>query len=417
MHCQAIVPSGRARCASSTATVASEAPPARARIRAACSSGAGVEPQPGEWHSGPRGHRGGCLTVLVTSVDCIHDGRPPGRQYRSRPLPHRGIDPPIGPGGVRARWQPALHRHARELLADDIAADDHGSGSAAEHRRNASGSRRLARTGPAADGQQRRSRRRRQRNRQVEILACARPPPGLVVRMLPNRLGCRLRADRRAAREEQGKQPQSVELPFGLDVALEDGVGVRVQPAVEQVHQQEGQIVPDVDAGDSIVELDSVEQHRPSVQPHDVAKVEIAVAAAYPAADPARFEPGAVMLQLGGAPPGEIEGAWPVEDIRQGGELVFVTVDDPRHTGQAAFARGRLRGVVEGTNRLGQGAPSPRAARLRGRRVHRPAGDRRIAASPRASRPGGLDRRSPACHRPAASGARRADTGLQPCAG
>ena len=130
---------------------------------------------------------------------------------------------------------------------------------------------------------------------------------------------------------------------------------VRVQPAVEQVHQQEGQIVPDVDAGDGIVELDSVEQHRPPVQPHDVAKVEIPVAAAYPAADPARFEPGAVMLQLGGALPGEIEGARPVEDIRQGGELVFVTVDDPRHTGQAAFARGRLRGVVEGTNRLGQG--------------------------------------------------------------
>ena len=49
------------------------------------------------------------------------------------------------------------------------------------------------------------------------------------------------------------------------------------QTALEQVHQQEGQIVKHVAGGDDVAELDGVEQHRLAVDQHDIAEMEIAV--------------------------------------------------------------------------------------------------------------------------------------------
>ena len=51
-----------------------------------------------------------------------------------------------------------------------------------------------------------------------------------------------------------------------------------------EVHQQEGQIVERVDGGDGLVELDGVEQQGPAAPQHDVAEVQVAVAAAHVAA-------------------------------------------------------------------------------------------------------------------------------------
>ena len=50
--------------------------------------------------------------------------------------------------------------------------------------------------------------------------------------------------------------------------------------ALEQVHDQEGQVVEHVDAGEIVVELDAVERHRPAVEQDDVAQMQVAVAVA-----------------------------------------------------------------------------------------------------------------------------------------
>src|SRR5690606_41475883 len=44
-----------------------------------------------------------------------------------------------------------------------------------------------------------------------------------------------------------------------------------------EIHQEESQVVQDVDARDLVVELDAVEHRRPLVEEHDVAQVEVAV--------------------------------------------------------------------------------------------------------------------------------------------
>jgi hypothetical protein len=46
-----------------------------------------------------------------------------------------------------------------------------------------------------------------------------------------------------------------------------------------QIHQQEREIVEDVDAGEGIIEFDGIEQHRFAVEKADVVQVQIAMAA------------------------------------------------------------------------------------------------------------------------------------------
>ena len=81
-------------------------------------------------------------------------------------------------------------------------------------------------------------------------------------------------------------------------VAVHHDVGVAWQLPAPEIHQQERQVVQDVDAGDLVVELDAVEQRRPPVEQDDVAQMQVAVALAdeaspraerraAPAADPA----------------------------------------------------------------------------------------------------------------------------------
>ena len=47
-----------------------------------------------------------------------------------------------------------------------------------------------------------------------------------------------------------------------------------------QIHQQERQVVENVDRGDVVVELNRIEQGRLAVKQHDVAEVKVAVAVA-----------------------------------------------------------------------------------------------------------------------------------------
>src|SRR5262249_50876755 len=67
---------------------------------------------------------------------------------------------------------------------------------------------------------------------------------------------------------------------LGLDeVTVEDGVGRGIEPALDQIHEQEGEIVQHVARRDERAELDGVEWHRPSIEKDDVAEMQVAMEA------------------------------------------------------------------------------------------------------------------------------------------
>ncbi len=99
-----------------------------------------------------------------------------------------------------------------------------------------------------------------------------------------------LGADRRPHRQEERQRRERVEVlgARGFEqVPVEHDIGGGPEPALGQVHQQEGEIVEHVARRDQRAELDRVEQHRPAVDQHDVAEMEIAVDAADEPAPPA----------------------------------------------------------------------------------------------------------------------------------
>src|SRR5215208_4435380 len=65
---------------------------------------------------------------------------------------------------------------------------------------------------------------------------------------------------------------------------------MRLEPALPQIHQQEGQVVEDVDTGQIVVELDGIKQRGAAIKQHDVAKMQVAVALAHRAGKTARLE-------------------------------------------------------------------------------------------------------------------------------
>ena len=62
------------------------------------------------------------------------------------------------------------------------------------------------------------------------------------------------------------------------------------QAALDQVHQQEGEIVEHVAGGDPGIEFDGIEQHRLSFEQHDIAEMQIAVTAPHEPCALARIE-------------------------------------------------------------------------------------------------------------------------------
>ena len=99
-----------------------------------------------------------------------------------------------------------------------------------------------------------------------------------------------LGADRGAQRKKQRKGGERVEIlgpPARQQIAVEHDVGRALQTALHQIHEQEGEIVEQIAGGDQRIELDGIEQNRAAVDQHDVAEVEVAVAAADQTALPA----------------------------------------------------------------------------------------------------------------------------------
>jgi hypothetical protein len=86
-------------------------------------------------------------------------------------------------------------------------------------------------------------------------------------------------------RQEQWQRGQGVEIlrpPRLAEIAIEHDIGCYRQFALDQVHQQEGEIIEHVAGGDPGVEFDGVEQHRRAIEQNDIAKMQIAVAARDP---------------------------------------------------------------------------------------------------------------------------------------
>ena len=96
-----------------------------------------------------------------------------------------------------------------------------------------------------------------------------------------------------AAGEEQRQAGEALDLAAdGLegDVGVEHGVGRLAVAARIEIHEQEGEVIEHVDGGQRLAELEGVERHRHVVDQHDVAEVQIAMAAAHAAGIAARDE-------------------------------------------------------------------------------------------------------------------------------
>ena len=56
---------------------------------------------------------------------------------------------------------------------------------------------------------------------------------------------------------------------------------MRGQSPRAEIHEQEGEIVENVDGSDGVVELDGVEQHRDAIEFDDIAKVQVPMTVAH----------------------------------------------------------------------------------------------------------------------------------------
>lgn len=105
------------------------------------------------------------------------------------------------------------------------------------------------------------------------------------------------------------------------------------------------------------VEFDAVERHRPAIQPGDVAKVQVAVALAHPAVDPAPHQqrPAAPVFGLG--PGGEAiqtpAAAW-TRAVAQGGEVVARSLQQIAWTAVGRVDRRRRQTLVKGRDARGE---------------------------------------------------------------
>jgi hypothetical protein len=114
-----------------------------------------------------------------------------------------------------------------------------------------------------------------------------------------------MRADGGAQRHEEGQERQGGLVAAEVEIVVHDEIGFRLQAAVHEVHEEEGEIVEEVDRGDRVIELYAVKEDGPPILEEDVAQVQIAVRPAHEAAEAARVEQGA--MRLGSLAEGAVE--------------------------------------------------------------------------------------------------------------
>ena len=108
-----------------------------------------------------------------------------------------------------------------------------------------------------------------------------------------------MRPDSGAQRQKERHRREPVFLAGAVEIPVEDAVGETAQPAEFEIHQQKGEVVEDVDAGQLVGEFEAVEQQGLAVDEADVAQMQVAVAAAHLAGGAARFEQAGRRLHAG----------------------------------------------------------------------------------------------------------------------
>ena len=158
----------------------------------------------------------------------------------------------------------------------------------------------------------------------------------------------RLGANSRPTGQKQRHERDTVEV-CGLDqVTVPHSVGMARQSSPPQIHQEKGEIVEDVRAGNLVVELDAVEERRSPVQQHDVAQMEIAVTLPNETGLAPAFEHLRTAIELAtGVVSHAIRGRWIQTRAPELGESGGVPLNDPGHARLAAVIRARLGGLVK----------------------------------------------------------------------
>ncbi len=88
--------------------------------------------------------------------------------------------------------------------------------------------------------------------------------------------------DRRPEGKIERQESQPIYFPDGAarQVVIEDGIGLMPKAPEPKIHDEESEIVEHIDGGETVVELQRVEEAGFALPKHDVLEVQIAVAVA-----------------------------------------------------------------------------------------------------------------------------------------
>ena len=123
---------------------------------------------------------------------------------------------------------------------------------------------------------------------------------------------------------------------------------------MREIHQQEGEIIEHVDAGEGLAELDAVEERRPPVQEDDVAEMKIAVAMPDLALIASCVEQGADLREHHARGCGEILDRLRIQRRRCLAQIAVVLPDGVLDGGASAMPGSERGGGMEGDDRIGQ---------------------------------------------------------------
>src|SRR5262249_4150913 len=153
----------------------------------------------------------------------------------------------------------------------DVAAQHARTRESADLARERCRQRRFAGAAEAADRDEAGRSRLEQAAREIEIGADLGNAGGAVARGGgAGGGGCSdMAADGGAQRCEERHQGNAVGLVAAIEIAVEDEVGEAPEPAMREVHQQEGEVVEYVDGGERRIELDAVERNRAAIDEAD----------------------------------------------------------------------------------------------------------------------------------------------------
>ncbi|MDH3771423.1 MAG: hypothetical protein OET79_10630, partial [Nitrospirota bacterium] len=106
-----------------------------------------------------------------------------------------------------------------------------------------------------------------------------------------------------AAGQEQRQEADTAVVPGRIEIAVQQPLGERTEASMTEIHDQEGEVVEGVDRRQRLIEFETVEQNRLTIEQDDVAEMQIAVAVAHMALLPPPLQQLTTTIQLGEAGP------------------------------------------------------------------------------------------------------------------